>query len=60
MRCDLSIIPAGNGRKAQMYLTDQKSVVYILTHRGYDLLMSIADPESVAAKIRRTLGGTNP
>lgn len=42
-----------NGQKALAFITDRSSVAYIPTREGYVLLLSVADPESLIASLKR-------
>ncbi len=42
-----------DGRKALLYVTDESRVVYVPTKTGYVVLLSAADPDGLAAALRR-------
>jgi hypothetical protein len=45
-----------NGRRALLYVTDVSHVVYIPTTRGYVVLLSVTNPDTFLASLRRASG----
>ncbi len=44
-----------NGEKALIYLTDRRRVAYVPTTAGYDVLLSVGDPERFVQVLRQTV-----
>ena len=40
-----------NGNKALIYLTDQSEAAYLPTTEGYDLLLSVEDPQALISRL---------
>jgi hypothetical protein len=46
-----------NGERALLFVRDKRRVVYVPTSEGYSLLVSVDEPERVAAQLRQSGGG---
>lgn len=49
-----------DGGRALVFLTDREHVVHIPMRDGYQLLVSVRDPESLLRSVRRFTGETRP
>ena len=47
-----------NGERALLFVRDKRRVVYVPTSEGYSLLVSVDEPERVAAQLRQSGGGS--
>lgn len=46
-----------NGEKALAFVTDTRNVLYLPTHDGYVLLLSVAEPDRMLDLLRKTRSG---
>ncbi len=45
----------GNGRRALLYVTDESKVVLVPTTAGYDVLVSVAEPDAFLDRLRASI-----